>query len=243
MHLKPVSPQAPDGRLAYSALRDVPGWLADQPEDFARQLLQMARLVSFARGETIFTKDDPPGGIYGIISGGVGIEGGGDFHTVRLGHVLRTGAWFGHHPILAPGQRRVQTMRATEDSALVHVPLAPLETLVRADPIAARCIGNMADGGSMLATRIISDLLIPHAPQRVAAVLLRVTGAEQGIIPTHKDGFLMTQDDLGEMANVSRQHLNRVLSDLRKKGWIAMQYQRLRVIDAAALRAFAATDA
>jgi hypothetical protein len=43
------------------------------------------------------------------------------------------------------------------------------------------------------------------------------------------------------MANVSRQHLNQVLSELRGKGWIAMRYQRLRVIDAAALKRFAAS--
>jgi CRP-like cAMP-binding protein len=227
--------------MAYDALLNVPGWLSEQPAAFGRQLLQIARTVSIARGDLVFSADDPPGGIYGVVSGGIGIEGGGAFHMVRLGHVLRAGAWFGHHPVLSPGARRVQTMRATEDSSLIHVPLSPLETLMKADPLAARCLGNMADGGSILATRIISDLLIPNAPQRVAAVLLRVTGAESGIEPTHPDGFLMTQAELGEMANVSRQHLNQVLSELRGKGWIAMRYQRLRVIDAAALRRFAAS--
>ena len=62
----------------------------------------------------------------------------------------------------------------------------------------------MADLGSILATRVISDLLIPEAPQRIAAVLLRVTGAEDGVEPTHPDGFLITQANLGEMSNVSR---------------------------------------
>jgi CRP/FNR family cyclic AMP-dependent transcriptional regulator len=242
MQLKQVPTPAHEDRTAHAAMLNVPGWLSEQPAEFGRQLLRIARPVVIARGDLVFAVDDPPGGIYGVVSGGIGIEGGGAFHTVRLGHVLRAGAWFGHHPILSPGARRVQTMRATEDSCLLHVPLALLEALVKADPMAARCVGNMADGGSILATRIISDLLIPHAPQRVAAVLLRVTGAERGIEPSHPDGFLMTQAELGEMANVSRQHLNPVLSELRKQGWIAMRYQRLRVTDAAALKRFAAAE-
>jgi len=242
VQLKQVLTPAHEDHTSHSALLNVPGWLSEQPAEFSRQLLQIARPVLVARGDSVFAIDDPPGGIYGVVSGGIGIEGGGPFHMLRLGHVLRAGAWFGHHPILSPGERRVQTMRATEDSSLLHVPLAPLETPVRSDPMAARCIGNMADGGSILATRIISDLLIPNAPQRVAAVLLRVTGAESGVKPTHPDGFLMTQAELGEMANVSRQHLNQVLSELRKKGWIAMRYQRLRIIDAIALRRFAASE-
>jgi CRP-like cAMP-binding protein len=238
MHLNPV-PKHGDGS-PHEALFATHGWLSAQPAGFRRQLLQMARPLTVARGEWVFSINDRPGGIYGVISGGIGIEGGGPFHLLRLGHVVRAGTWFGHHPILVPGARRTQSMRAMEDSALLHVPLAPLEALLKVDPVAARCIGNMADGGSILATRIISDLLIPDAGQRIAAVLLRVTAAEDGIEPHHPDGFVMTQAELGEMANVSRPHVNRVLGELEAKGWISKRYQRLRIVDVAALRGYAA---
>jgi CRP-like cAMP-binding protein len=201
----------------------------------------MARCLSIARGAWVFAINDPPGGIYGVVSGGIGIEGGGPFHLLRLGHVLRAGSWFGHHPVLVPGARRTQGMRAMEDSELLYVPLAPLEAMIKADPVAARCIGNMADGGSILATRIISDLLIPDASKRIAAVLLRVTGAEEGVEPHHPDGFLMTQAELGEMANVSRPHVNQTLGELERKGWIAKHYQRLRIVDVEGLRSFVAS--
>lgn len=238
MQLNPV-PTAESG-LPQESLFAAHGWLSEQPAGFRRQLLAMARPLSVARGDWVFAINDPPGGIYGLISGGVGIEGGGPFHLLRLGHVLRAGSWFGHHPILVPGARRTQGMRAMEDSDLLYVPLAPLEALVRTDPVAARSIGSMADGGSLLATRIISDLLIPDAGQRIAAVLLRVTAAEEGVEPHHPDGFLMTQAELGEMANLSRPHVNQVLGELERRGWIRKHYQRLRIVDVAALRGFAA---
>jgi CRP-like cAMP-binding protein len=243
MQLNPAPAPTPGNGARFEALFARHGWLAEQPATFRQQILRMARPLQVARGDWVFAIDDPPGGIYGVISGGIGIEGGGPFHTLRLGHVLRTGSWFGHRPILSGGGRRVQGMRAMEDSALLHVPLAPLRALVNSDPVAARCVGGMADGGSILATRVISDLLIPEAPQRIAAVLLRVTAAEDGVEPLHPDGFLMTQAELGEMANVSRPHVNRVLGQFLKRGWISKRYQRLRVLDVEALRTFAASGA
>lgn len=217
------------------------GWLAEQPPSFRQRMVEMGRSVHLARGEWVFRIGDQPGGIYGVVSGGIGIEGGGPFHALRLGHVLRVGDWFGHHSALCPGGRRTQGMRAMEDSVLLHVPLAPLQALMASDPVAARSVGAMADGGSILATRVISDLLIPEARHRVAAVLLRVTGADDDVVPDHPDGFLMTQSELGEIANVSRPHVNRALAMFVARGWITKRHQRLRVTDAAALRGFAAS--
>jgi CRP/FNR family cyclic AMP-dependent transcriptional regulator len=234
---------APACGTAFAALFARRGWLAEQPAGFRHRLLGMAREVRFARGQWVFAIDDGPGGIYGVISGGIGIEGGGPFHMLRLGHILRAGSWFGHHPLLSANGRRTQGMRAMEDSALLEVPLAPLDALVRSDPVAARCIGAMADGGSILATRVISDLLIPDAPRRIAAVLLRVTAAEEGVAPTHPDGFAITQAELGEMANVSRPNVNRVLGRFLDQGWISKKYQRLQVLDAPALKRFAGSAA
>jgi len=217
------------------------GWLATQPAAFRREILRLSRPREVARHEWVFAIDDPPGGIYGVISGGIGIEGAGPFHTVRLGHVLRTGSWFGYHPILTGGRRRVQGMRAMEDSVLLYVPLPQLRVLVESNPVAARCIGTLANDFSILGTRVVSDLLIPKAPQRIAAVLLRITAAEDGVEPVHPDGFQMTQAELGELSNVSRANVNRVLGEFLKKGWISKQHQRVRVLDVPALRSFAAT--
>ena len=53
----------------------------------------------------------------------------------------------------------------------------------------------------------------------------------------------MAQKDLGEMANVSRPRVNRVLRDFVKNGWISQEYQRIRILDASALREFSAMKA
>ena len=218
------------------------GWLSEQPERFQKQIIQMIVPVNVPRAAPVFSVDGPPGGIYGVLSGGIGIEGSGPYNVPRLGHILRAGAWFGHGPAMTGRGHRVQNMRAIEASELAYVPLAPLRALIDTDPQAARCVGAIADGGNILGTRVVSDLLIPSVPHRIAAVLLRVTGVEDDVEPDHPEGFLITQTDLGEMANVSRSMVNRVLGQFARAGWISKRYNRLRVHDLAGLQAFAASQ-
>jgi hypothetical protein len=55
-------------------------------------------------------------------------------------------------------------------------------------------------------------------------------------------GWLSRQPQLGEMANISRHHVNRILGTMRRAGWVDARYNRIRLLDVAALKAFAWTD-
>jgi DNA-binding GntR family transcriptional regulator len=52
----------------------------------------------------------------------------------------------------------------------------------------------------------------------------------------------VTQSQLAEMANVSRNLANAALRDFREAGWVDSRYNRLRATDRAALAAFVYTD-
>ena len=223
---------APRGRLERR------GWLAGTPPAFQEQILAMGRVIRLARGQRLYAFGDAPGGIYGVLSGGVGMEGCTHRHPLRLGHVVREGGWFGHGPALHGGQRTLGC-RALEDSELLGLPLAALTTLMRENAEAARHIGTLATRNSDLLIHMTCDLLISDAARRTAAVLLRVTGAQEGVQPSHVDGWLLTQSELGEMANVSRHHINRILCQFADRGWLAKRYNRLRLTDAEALSGFA----
>ena len=49
------------------------GWLAHQAPDFQRAVLQKAQLVSLRACEYLFHAGDATGGVYGVVSGGVGV--------------------------------------------------------------------------------------------------------------------------------------------------------------------------
>mgnify|MGYP005858789353 CR=1 FL=1 len=217
------------------------GWLAAADPGLRARVLAAGRLREVARGERIWSAGDPPGGVCGVISGGIGVEGSSAWHSPRPGHVFRAGDWFGHGPVLAGGGR-VMGFVALEESRLLTVPLATLRGMMDADPEIARLVGAMANRATILGNMVACDLLIPEAPRRIAAVLLRVTAALDGVEADDPRGFCLTQAVLGEMANASRHHVNRVLGEFEREGWIAKSYNHVRVLDAGALADFAFSD-
>jgi CRP-like cAMP-binding protein len=210
------------------------GWLAGLSRDLASALLRRARLVGYAARVAVYHADDPPGGIYGIAAGAFGILAAPEGREPRLAHLLRRGAWFGHGPLLGGG-RRALAVRAMEPSVALHLPLAALEEVARGSIAGARSMALLANANSAVAAATVADLLIPRAVPRIAATLLRVTGAA----PADTGGYCLTQAELGEMANASRQVVNRALARFERNGWIALGYQRIAVLDPAALAAFA----
>ena len=217
------------------------GWLVGMAPGFRKALLALARPVVFDAGETVFHAGDEGGGIYGIAEGGVGILVATEGRLPRLAHVARRGIWFGHGPVLT-GRRRALGFRAMEPTATLHVPLAALSALSRGGTEAALGLGALANANMDLSIATVSDLLIARADRRVAAILLRATSGAGGTPPADPDGYRLTQGDIAEMANASRQTVNRCLRDFAARGWIRLGYQRIAVGNPAALAAFASAE-
>lgn len=213
----------------------VRGWLAVQPAAFRDRMLAVGQQLRLDRGDYVFREGDPPGGIYGIASGGIGawvpIRGRGEV----MAHIMRQGHWFGMGPLTVGGSRTL-TFRATEPSLLVHLPLARLRALAPEDAVH---LGGLGEFGSRETAEVGADLLIRDAGRRIAATLLRVTRAQQGILPDSPEGYNLTQAELGEMANASRTYTNRTLDRFQAAGWVRLGYNRIAILDADALAAFA----
>lgn len=212
------------------------GWLADQAEDVRRAVLKAARLVSYPVGEFIFHAGDAEGGLYGVVTGGVGVHLPSDEGMSVLVHVLRCGLWFGYGPLVR-GRRRSLSFSVTEPSILFHVPLSHAQEIAHRSPSHQRAILSVSEYGMDVAAKVIETLLIRNTDRRVAATLLRVAPVPQDSSPS-TDVYL-TQSQLGEMANAERQVVNRALKRLEVKGWIRVSYGRIEILDIAALGSFA----
>lgn len=215
------------------------GWLAHQDEPFQHAWLARAVIVTFANRDHVFHSGDDGGGVYGVVNGGIGIYPAGRDGSVALGHVLRAGHWFGHGPAMTR-RRRTLTFRATESSLAFFVPLAALNKITAHNIEFMRSVGAMLEFGIDDAISAVSDLLIRRSDQRIAATLLRVTGAETGNSQPGPDGYFLGQADLAEMANVSRDVINRTLARFKAWGWVSLGYNRIFVLDAVALSDFIA---
>ena len=228
-------------RISSEALEELfcrSGWLAEASPELRARLFSSACPLRYGKGERVFARGDNPGGMYGVISGGIGLEASARGHPLRLGHVVRRSGWFGEGPALAGAQRFLGAV-AVEDSLLVHLPLALLEAAIEEDPDTRILLAKHAQTNTMVTVWVACDLLIPEAPRRIAAVLLRVTGVLDGVEPEHVHGFPLNQALIGELSNASRVHVNRVLRLLAQKGLITKHYNHLQIVDPAGLAAFA----
>lgn len=213
------------------------GWLSEHPAAFCALIVREGVAVEVPAGTAVYRRDDQSTGLYGVISGGVGVEGGHRRQTPLLGHVMRRGEWFGIRAVVQGGPREL-TYLALEPARLLFVARARLSPLMQSDPDIAVRVAQLGDIGSRLGAWIARDLLTPDAGRRLASVLYRVLGAGE-VAPDEPDGFRLTHRHLGEMANLSRHHVGRKLRDFETAGWIACGYNRIRLVDPEGLAAFA----
>ncbi len=216
------------------------GWLSEHPAAFRSLMIDGAVPFEVRPGTTVFRRDDASNGIYGIVAGAIGVEGGHRRQTPLLGHVMRAGEWFGIKAVLHGGPREL-TYRAMEPTRLLFVSRTRLAPLMQTDSDVAVRVGQLAELGNRLGSWIARDLLTPDAGRRLAAVLFRVLGTGE-VVPDDPTGFWMTHQQLGEMANLSRHHVGRKLARFEAAGWIGCGYNRIRLLDAEALAAFAYGD-
>ncbi len=223
-----------------NALGNAP-WLAAQPAGFQSRILQHARPQKLLQGQSLYSVGDEPGGVYGVIAGGILLSVEGNDRTMRPAHIVRRGTWFGHGPLMTR-RRRLLGAEASEAAIVAQVPLPALEQIIAADPSAARWIGSISDFTQDTTIACVSDLLIPDATRRIGAVLLRVTGALDGVEPDDPRGFLLTQNLIGDLANASRPSVIRALAEFTGRKWVQCAYRRTRILNPVALANFAAGE-
>lgn len=214
------------------------GWLSRQPLEQRQRVLGICRRIAFDAGEDIVHIGDDGGGIYGVLSGGVGSIAMTNITGPNLGHIMRPGDWFGEGPLLTGG-KRTMTFRAMEESEVVLVPLSSLRPLMAVDPGFAGMIAQLTEDALKSTITVACELLIGDAPRRLAAALLRVTAVLEGVVSAYPQGFRISQTDLGEMCAMSRNHTNRILSDLQAHGLVTLSYNHIGIIDPQGLAAFA----
>jgi CRP-like cAMP-binding protein len=216
-------------------------------------VIEAGRPIRFRRGEALYQPGDGPGGMFGVMEGGILISIPGRNGVPTAAHIVRPCSWFGYAAVFNK-QHRMLIPVANEPSQALYLGISELERL-RALPTAGQAFGLLAMRSDTAYVAAISDLLIADTDRRLAAVLLRVTGAETldrpkdlPIDPLLADpwagpnGVPLTQAMFGEMANASSQTVKRFVDRAVKAGWIVWSYGRVRILDFGRLSAFAAGE-
>jgi CRP-like cAMP-binding protein len=214
------------------------GWLWTQPEWVRESVLAGSKLRRYEPGQFTFYAGDDPGGMYGVVSGGFGVlVPSGDGELLPC-HILRGGVWFGYGPALS-GTGRKLTFKSVERSTALHLPMHELTAIGAGRPEFFRILGALNDMSyMMMAAGVIGDLLISSGERRIAAVIVRNARPQPSAEPQLPWPLRLSQAELAQMSNSSRDRVNRTLAKFAKAGWLMADFKKIVVKDFAGLETF-----
>ena len=113
------------------------GWLAVTPDAFREAVLDGCLLRTYRRNEAVYRAGDPPGGLCGLIRGGVAVELSPEDREPYIGTFARPGFWIGEGSVLTRAPRLIG-IQALRESRLAHLSLSQWDALVESEPDAWR---------------------------------------------------------------------------------------------------------
>ena len=199
------------------------GWLSRCPPDFQQAVLERGKAQRYAARDFVFHLGDAPAGIYGIVAGTFGVTAAPERNVPRLSLLLYPGAWFGEGPLMT-GQRRRVAAQAHTAGEVIYLSIEEVNALCEAAPARHRLFGMLAFENLAVAANIVTDLQLRRSEARLAAALLRAAGRTVLTLDRALFPVRLSQAELGEIANVSRQVVNGTLRRWQAAGWIDVRY-------------------
>ncbi len=213
------------------------GWLSQTSNEFRSAILGRVSLQAFAPGASIYSVDDPPGGMYGLVAGGVKVAMAPGEDGPFIGHIMTPGSWSGYGPAIAGGNRIIG-LTAGRNCQVLFLPLHALNEILARDPASWRHMAGLALIDTQTALGAMNDLMIRDEFRRFLAALLRVGGFRRG--GGDDDGLVwldLNQSELAHMSNLSRTTVGVFLRRLEAEDHVRIGYGQIGIRAPEALRA------
>ncbi len=210
-------------------------WFRSLPGPFQEQLLAAGVQRRLAKGERLFSRGNPPSGIFGVADGAIRIAAATPSGREALLALLEPPMWFGEISVL-DGQPRTHDATASEPTILLQVPEAPLQAILAAEPRGWRDLGVLAVGRLRLMYAAVEDIVALPLPVRLVRRI--VLAAERyGEWQDRSSRVLdLRQEQLAAMLSTSRQTVNQLLRDLESRGLVRLSYGTIEILDLDGLR-------
>jgi CRP-like cAMP-binding protein len=190
----------------------------------------------YRQGDIVMQKEEPGHALFIVERGTVRIYVPSSQGNDLILAVLGPGDFFGDLSLL-DGRPRSASASVTTDATLLSLERADFITLITQRPAAAMAVLEAVAGRLRETDEMASDLAFLDVAGRLAKRLLDLA-ASHGV---QKDGGVLidlavTQEDLANMIGVTRESVNRNLSEFQTLGLISKQGRRIVVRDARGLR-------
>jgi len=210
------------------------GWLATRPADFRDAFLAAGRLRRFAAGNEISAAGDDADvgpGMYGVAAGQVAVLPGFGAPDAPTAVLYNPGHWTGYAPLF--GWPRVIHVRAITPATILSISFGEARRMLNARPEWWQNFAQLVFETSVANGVVLTDLLLPRADRRLAAMLLHHAGCRHAG-PAHP--IHLSQEEVGETARLSRHPARQLLQAFEARGWLSQSYRCIRILAPEQLR-------
>jgi CRP/FNR family transcriptional regulator, cyclic AMP receptor protein len=226
-------------QLAIAALSAAP-MLEGVPLPQRAALAESGTVHHYRAGAFIFLAGDPSTDVCCVVDGRVQIESTREDGRTMLRAVLGPGQVFGELGVLADMPRTGSAL-ALDNCAVWAASSRQFIDFLREVPAASQALLRALALQVVEHEAVVEDLLFLDLKARVAKRLLALVTTSWDDLP--EDGVAVpwniTQNDLASLCGGSRENVNRVLSELAKRGLISRTGHRYLLKDVAGLRRLA----
>jgi CRP-like cAMP-binding protein len=209
------------------------GGLFDGLDDDARRAVwSRMRRRKFARGEVIFHEGDPGDALHLIVKGRVSVKASTPRGDQAILRVLGPDEIVGEFAVISPGPRAA-TVTALELTETMMLDAETFTALRKEGPT----VDDFLLNASIAEVRRLSASLLDALYLPVEHRVLRKV-CELGDMYRDADGIRVPlgQDEIAQMAGVTRQTVNKVLAKAQEDGVLRIARGRLEILDLDLLR-------
>lgn len=218
---------------AAQALERVP-YLRLLPAADRERLAGQAEVRRTSRGTLVFLEGEEAAGIFLILAGRVRIVRSSEDGREQVLHEERAGSTLAEVPVFAGGGY-VGSAVAVEDSVVLFVPRPALEAALARHPASATEVIRILAGRIRKLAEVVEDLSLRDVTSRTAGYLLREMQRESDAIVQ----LPPTREELAAHVGTVREQASRALSRMRAGGVIAIEGNRVNILDLDRLRGMA----
>jgi CRP/FNR family cyclic AMP-dependent transcriptional regulator len=218
-----------------SVLRQHPAF-RDLDASALDQLCRYAKYTKFKRGAEVFSKGDPGTSLFAVVSGAVRMSTASAEGRVALLNLIGPGEIFGEMAVLDGGTRSTDAI-ANSNCELLIIDRRDFLPFLRSQPDLAMKFIELLCARLRWTSEHVEQMILNNLPARLAHTIVRLAARNQP--ETASFGIEMTQQRVSEMAGMSRESVNKLLSVWAADKWVRLEHGTLTVLNIEAIRAVA----
>jgi CRP/FNR family cyclic AMP-dependent transcriptional regulator len=192
------------------------------------EISAQARTLQLPKNYVIINEGESSDSLYIIAAGKVKVLSGREEGKEVIFSILRPGDFFGEMALF-DDQARSATVITMEHCVFNVIAQADFMRCVSGNPHVARHLLQALAQRLRKANRKISNLVLMDIYGRVAQTLMELAQEEEGKLVVRQN---LSQQDLANMVGVSRETVNRILSDLASGGYIEVKTKSITINEA-----------